>query len=137
MRQIAIHLPIELPPGPMARWRCDLDQDDRLSWGHGVYDLFGIERDATLDRDEVVSRYDPRSREALTMLRRHAIASGDGFSLDARIVRSSGEPRWMRVTAHVERRGDRTVALCGVKRDISAPVAQLECLGRVRPPALA
>lgn len=104
-------------------WKCDL-ADDRLTWTGAVYDLFGIARGETIDRRDAVEMYDPASRAALARLRTHAIATGCGFSLDARIHAADGATRWMRISTEVVQLGGRSVALHGVKRDITASMAR-------------
>lgn len=99
---------------PASAWQCDL-ADETLTWGEGVFDLFGIPRGARVDRREIVAMYDDVSRGQLERLRRQAIASGTGFTLDARICTLAGEWRWMRIKATTLVRGGRAVRLYGRK----------------------
>lgn len=110
--------PVGRGVGMLAHWRCDLG-DDTLTWSDGVYDLFGLPRGSTLDRRAVVDQYLGASRTLLADLRAHAIATGTGFAMDAQIERPDGGRRWFRLAAEVLRDGDRSLALIGVKRDIT------------------
>lgn len=110
-------------------WAYDL-ADDRLTWSEGVYDLFGIVHGAPVERGTALAMYDPQSRLAMEKLRATAIETGHGFSLDARIVRTDGAARWMRLTAEVERRAGRAVRLYGIKQDITHDRARWDDLRR-------
>jgi PAS domain S-box-containing protein len=100
-------------------WECDLS-DDGLTWSAGVYDLFGLPRDATISRAEVVALYAERSRVAMERLRAYAIRHRRGFTLDAEIIPAQGHRRWMRLIAAPVWEDGRPVRLQGWKRDITA-----------------
>jgi len=100
-------------------WHCDL-RDNTLSWTTGVYDLFGVPRDAVPDRDEVAALYAEPSRAAMERLRAHAIKHRRGFTLDAEIVPMTGPRRWMRLIAAPVCVGRQVVRLHGIKQDVSA-----------------
>src|SRR3546814_6857653 len=62
--------------------------------------------------------------EVLERLRADAIARQRGFSLDAKIFRADGEPRWMRLSAGiiVPHRGP--ARLYGTKQDITEEIGR-------------
>ena len=95
-------------------WECDL-ADNSLIWSGGVYDLFGLPRDARVTREEVVALYSEESRNAMERLRAYAIEHKRGFTLDAEICPLSGGRRWMRLIAAPVCEGDRVVRLHGLK----------------------
>ena len=95
-------------------WECDLS-DDSLVWSGGVYDIFGLPRDAKLRRDEIVALYCEESRAAMERLRAHAIKHRRGFTLDAEIRPVVGGRRWMRLVAAPVCEGERIVRLHGLK----------------------
>lgn len=99
-------------------WQCDL-ADNSLTWSAGVYDLFGLPRDARLFRPEMVALYCERSRAAMERLRAYAIRHRRGFTLDAEILPARGGHRWMRLIAAPICEGDRVVRLHGLKLDVS------------------
>lgn len=101
-----------------ACWECDL-ADNSLTWSGGVYDIFGLERNARITRDECVSFYSERSRVIMERLRSEAIRNRNGFTLDAEIHSVIGETRWMRLIAAPIFEDGRTVRLQGVKLIIS------------------
>ena len=101
-----------------ARWECDL-RTDRLTWTSGVYDLFGIERHAIVERERILELYEPEARRVLETLRDRAIKECGSFTRDFAIRTLAGERRIMRLTADVDIRNGRAVRLYGLKQDIT------------------
>jgi len=100
-------------------WDCNLS-DNALSWTDGVFDLFGLPRDAVLARDEIAALYVEPSRSAMERLRAYAIKHRRGFTLDAEIVPVTGPSKWMRLIAAPVCVGRQVVRLHGIKQDVSA-----------------
>jgi PAS domain-containing protein len=88
----------ELARHGVGRWQCDL-AENALTWSDGVYDIFGLPRDARLTREVTVALYSEGSRAAMERLRAYAIRHKRGFTLDAEIRPGQGGPRWMRLIA--------------------------------------
>lgn len=99
-------------------WECDLS-NDTLSWTDGIYDLFGLPRGADIIRADTVEMYQTESRRQMEWLRREAIRTGGGFTLDARIFTDRGEGRWMRLTAQAVHKNGHPTRLFGAKQDIT------------------
>ena len=95
-------------------WECDL-VDDALTWSGGVYDIFGLPRDAVISRDEAVALYREESRAAMERLRSYAIRHKRGFTLDVEICPVIGGRRTMRLIAYPIVQDGRTVRLHGLK----------------------
>lgn len=100
-------------------WECMLP-DETLTWTDTVYELFDLEPGSPLVREATVALYHPESRKKLTETRNAAIREGDGFTLDVQIITAKGNPRWIRITAIVERSNGVPVRLFGMKQDITA-----------------
>lgn len=98
-------------------WECDLS-DDSLAWSAGVYDIFGLPRDACFRRDDTVALYTEDSRVQMERLRAYAIKHRRGFTLDAEIRPAQGRPRRMRLIAAPVCENDRVVRLQGLKQSI-------------------
>lgn len=79
-------------------FECDLS-DNSLTWSGGVYDIFGLPRDARIDREELVAFYREDSRSKMEQLRSYSIKHRRGFTLDVEILAAVGEWRWMRLIA--------------------------------------
>ena len=96
-------------------WECDLSDENRLFWSGGVYDIFGLPRDAKVARVEAVRFYAEHSRAAMERLRNHAIRHQQGFTLDAEIRPATGKARWMRLIAAPVCVGGKALRLHGIK----------------------
>lgn len=96
-------------------WECDLS-DDRLSWSGGVFDIFGLPRDAAVTRQEALQFYAEPSRVILERLRSASIRDHLGFTLDAELRPASGEAsRWMRIIGAPDIANGKVVGLHGLK----------------------
>ncbi|MDB5646406.1 GGDEF domain-containing protein [Methylobacterium sp.] len=99
-------------------WECDLASES-LRWSDGVCDLFEFPRGTRPDRSETLNCYPEEARRRLVAVRTEAIAKRSGFTLDTEIVGRLGSPRWIRITATVECRGEVPMRLFGLKQDIT------------------
>lgn len=95
-------------------WECDLS-DNSLTWSGGVYDIFGLPREAEISRSGAVGYYCEDSRAKMERLRAHAIKHRRGFTLDIEIRSAIGENRWVRLIAAPICVGGRPVRLQGLK----------------------
>ena len=95
-------------------WECDLS-DNSLIWSGGVYDIFGLPRNAKVARDEIVALYCEESRAAMERLRAHAIKHRRGFTLDVEINSVTDGRRWMRLIGAPVCEDGRAVRLHGLK----------------------
>lgn len=112
---------------PLGAWSCDL-RTEELTWTGGVFDLFGLPRNAPAERDSVVAMYTEESRAILERRRAKAIATRSGFTMEASIVRADGVERRMRITAATQVSNGRSVALYGMKQDITDDYLRWESL---------
>lgn len=99
-------------------WECDL-ATSRLTWTDGVYDMFDLPRGSAITREMVLALYEPASRIEMERLRRQAIESCGGFSLEVRVRSARGTPKWIRLTAEVEADAGVPVRIFGLKQDIT------------------
>lgn len=111
-------------------WECTLP-DETLRWTDTVFELFDLEPQAKISRDEIVSLYTDDSRKQLKQVRDEALRNGGGFTLDAEIVTAKGNSRWIRITAIVEHVEGVPVRLFGMKQDITAEKAMFEQVRRL------
>ncbi|MFN3475073.1 MAG: diguanylate cyclase domain-containing protein [Blastomonas sp.] len=108
-------------------FECDL-RTEALNWTRNVYDIFGIDRKAVPDRQQIVALYDEESRETLHRLRTRAIHRRSGFTLDAKITRPDGTDRWVQIIAQVESESGRPMRLVGTKQDITRQRTEFDAL---------
>lgn len=101
-------------------WRCDITDDDRLSWSDMVCRLFGLPAGSQVKRDWAVARYAEPSRSALELVRAYALSRKLGFILDAEISPQDGGNRWIRIMAvPILAKGEGgVVGLHGLKRPL-------------------
>lgn len=99
-------------------WECNLP-GNQLSWTDVVYDIFDLPRGAALERSLTVECYSLQSQLELERLRSKAIAERGGFTMDAEIITSKGNRRWIRITATVECEDGEPVRIFGIKQDIT------------------
>ena len=95
-------------------WDCDLS-DNALTWSGGVYDIFGLPRDADISREESVAFYSEESRAKMERLRSYSIRHRRGFTVDVEIRSAVGENRWVRLIAAPVCEGNHAVRLHGLK----------------------
>lgn len=100
----------------IGQWRCDIADDNRLTWSKEVYDLFGIPAGTQVDRDEAVAHYSEQSKSVLERLRAFAISRKCGFILDALISADGSSNQWIRLIAFPILNAGRVVGLQGLKR---------------------
>ena len=99
-------------------WECSLP-DETLTWTDVVYDIFDLPRGTMPDRRATLALYTEASAAELKMRRSQAIAERSGFSMEAEIVTSRGNHRWIRITATVECEDSVPVRIFGMKQDIT------------------
>ena len=109
----------------MGTWQCEL-RNEHLTWSSATYDLFGLGRNCGLVRRDILKSYSEESLANLQRVRGGAIASGEGFKLDAEIHGPDFGTRWIRISATVERRNGEAVRLFGIKQDITEEKKTLE-----------
>ncbi len=96
-------------------WSCDL-ADNTLTWSAGVFDIFGLPRDARVRREDAVALYYSDSRDVMERLRAHAIKHRRGFTVDVEICPEVARHRWMRLACAPICEGGRAVRLVGWKK---------------------
>lgn len=102
-------------------WECDLATGE-LAWTDMVYDIFGVRRGLTIDREMTLQLYEPNSRCEMERLRSEAIANGTGFTLDIQIKPKANGARWVRLTAQVEQEAGKSVRIFGTKQDVTSEI---------------
>lgn len=95
-------------------WECNL-ADDSLVWSGGVFDIFGLARDARITRERAVSFYSEHSRAAMERLRAHSIKHRRGFTIDIEVRAATGETRSVRLVAAPVCESGRVTRLHGLK----------------------
>lgn len=108
-------------------WECELPSE-RLTWTGGTYDIFGLPRGSSIERQETLGMYASDSLDDLIRSRATAIAAQTGFELEAKIETPQGQERWIRITASVESADGHPVRLFGFKQDITRQRREREAI---------
>ncbi len=109
----------------MGHWVLDLRQGG-TSWSPGTYRIHGLEQEAMGTAiPQAIDCYHPDDRDAIRNALKRAADSGQGFTLDARLVREDGALRFVRVNGNVARdaRG-KPIRLFGIIQDRTTTVMQ-------------
>lgn len=111
-------------------WECSLP-DEGLTWTDTVFELFELDPQTELRRDDIVALYTPQSKKDLAEVRSAAIRDGEGFTLDAEIITAKGNTRWIRISAVVERVDGTPTRIFGMKQDVTAEKQMFEHFRRL------
>lgn len=104
----------ELASEGIGLWECDLS-NNHLTWSAGVFDIFGLPREAHVVRDDIVRLYVDESRLVMERLRAYAIRHRRGFTVDVEIRPSQTTRCWMRLIAAPVCEGRKVTHLRGIK----------------------
>lgn len=110
---------LALVAGRMGTFEVDLERGG-VSWSDEIYEQVGIDRNTTIATLEDVERFiHPEDRTAVRMRRYEALAAGETFETEFRIVRTDGEVRWVYVRAQAFGDSDRPARVYGISMDIT------------------
>ncbi|MDX1594575.1 MAG: PAS domain-containing protein [Gammaproteobacteria bacterium] len=118
--------------GHLGSWEVDL-ATGRLSWSDQVFEIFGITRESFAGTEEAFFEFiHPDDRETLLRARAAWLDEGGDFDLVHRIVRPTGEVRWVRERARVVHDSDGTPRFTtGTVQDVTERELNLRELERL------
>ena len=100
-------------------WEWDLGADE-LHWSAQMYRIYGVDPGTFVPTPESVQALDhPEDREHVRSLVSAAVASGEPFRFEYRIVQPAGDVRILEATGRAENAGGPAHTLFGVVRDIT------------------
>jgi PAS domain S-box-containing protein len=101
-------------------WEWDLSTGD-LTWTAEMYRLFGASReDFRPNYDSSLERVHPDDRAAVDAVCKKAVAEGRDYAWDARIVRPSGEVRFLHARGHAVRNAAGEIdRMIGIAQDVT------------------
>ncbi len=105
--------------GRVGSWEWDLGAR-RMRWSEELRLILGVAPTEDLGAEQLLDRVHPDDRETVATTMREAIADGDDFEFEVRIVRPAGTERLVEVRGEVvtERQGS-PARLVGVMADVS------------------
>ena len=104
-------------------WSRDLHTGE-VFWSEEMYQILGLDPEAVTPSFELyLSRLHPDDREKTTNERDRAIASGDGFAIESRVILPDGEQRFVRHTGETtfDGRGE-AIRISGTVQDVTEAV---------------
>lgn len=106
--------------GGIGHWRVDV-VENQLYWSDQVYAIHDVDpKSFTPSVESSINFYHPDDRDMVRRVVEDGMKRGEPFEFEARIVRHSGEERYVHSICHVERGGEGAVsALFGVFSDIT------------------
>ena len=110
--------------GRLARvggWELDVGTD-AIRWTRVSHELFGIPADWTPSRAEGLELFLRQDRPGLQQAIAHALACGQPFDMQVRLVTRAGQPLWVQITCEPVLQDARVIKLIGAIQDISARV---------------
>jgi PAS domain S-box-containing protein len=117
--------------GRIGSWVSGLGDGDGLVWSDETYRIFGMPVGAPLLVESFFERVHPEDRAAIRENVQRALVGGGPYRIEHRIIRPSGEVRWVRESADVEFDGDgRPLRLMGVVQDVTEAHLAKEALER-------
>ncbi|HYG66620.1 MAG TPA: PAS domain-containing protein, partial [Anaeromyxobacteraceae bacterium] len=112
-------------------WQWDM-AGDRVAWSDELYRIFGFEpNEIEVDYARYAACLHPEDREAVAAAVQEAVAKGEGYELNHRIVRPDGTVRWVHSFGEVTKDdGGRVKALQGTAQDVTDRVEAERALQR-------
>jgi PAS domain S-box-containing protein len=99
-------------------WEVDM-QTESLQWTDEVYRIHGEPLDYQPTVEDAISFYHPDDRDTLRDAFERVTANGEPFDLELRIVRSTGEVRWVRTRGEPWYQDDEIAGVRGTFQDIT------------------
>jgi PAS domain S-box-containing protein len=117
----------------LGSWVRDLETNS-VAWSAQLYQIYGIKPDEFAGNYEaVLARVHPEDRERVHAQARRAMESGEGYQIEARIVRPSGEVRHLQNLVEMVKDADgRAVRMIGISQDVTERRAAESELERAR-----
>ena len=104
----------------VGHWRYDTAADETI-WSSEIYRIFGLDPQLNVpDRRAILKLWHPDDRESVNALFTAAMAHGQPFSTETRVIRPDGGTRYVSLRVAAERSGDGAVAaIFGVIMDVT------------------
>jgi PAS domain S-box-containing protein len=100
-------------------WQYDL-ASDTTRWNPEIYDLYGVEPDPAITRQQFCDQVHPEDRTMMEQAIRWSLASGERYDCEFRIIHTDGSLRWLHAAARVylDDNGD-PARMLGITQDVT------------------
>ncbi len=101
-------------------WAVDIDPNGVLQWSNEMYRILGLPLEQTTSRSQAQEFVHPNDRDLMHRTRAAAIAAGQPYELEHRILRPDGVVRWVHTKANILRNAEgRPVRVVGTMQDVT------------------
>ena len=99
-------------------WELDIETGD-TRWTDGTYDIYGLDPDTELTKQEAIEFYHPEGRGEIKRLVERCIDTGESYEATLRLIDADDQLRWVHTNGEAIRRNGEVVAIRGAIRDIT------------------
>lgn len=127
LREGEERLRMALDSSRTAAWEWEIDTNT-LTASPNIGDVYGIAPEEPAGREIYEAAIHPDDREIVTQMRLDAVATGDDFGAEFRVIGEDGGTRWIELRGHVLSVDDRPRKLVGIVVDITARKRQEDAI---------
>ncbi|RJX44175.1 hypothetical protein DM826_03620 [Halonotius aquaticus] len=99
-------------------WEYDLRTAD-LYWTDEVYQIYGLSTDVTITSERAIAAYHPADRPAIEDAFERAVADGDAYDLELRLIDDTDTVRWVRTRGEPQSDDGDVIRVRGTIQDIT------------------
>jgi len=99
-------------------WELDINTGDTY-WTDGTYDIYELDPDTELTKQEAIEFYHPEDRGEIKRLVKRCIDTGEPYEMTLRLINADDQLRWVHTNGEAIRKNGEIVAIRGAIRDIT------------------
>jgi len=99
-------------------WQLDIETGE-TRWTDGTYEIYGLQPNAELTKQEAIEFYHPEDRGEIKRLVERCIDTGEPYEATLRLIDADGQLRWVVTNGKAIRENGEIVAIRGAIRDIT------------------
>jgi PAS domain S-box-containing protein len=99
-------------------WELDIETGD-THWTDGTYDIYGLDPDSELTRQEAIEFYHPEDRGEIKYLVERCIDTNESYEATLRLIDADDQLRWVHTNGEAIQKNGEVVVIRGAIRDIT------------------
>jgi PAS domain S-box-containing protein len=99
-------------------WELDIKTGD-TRWTGGTYDIYGLDPDTELTKQEAIEFYHPEDRGEIKRLVERCIDTGESYEATLRLIDADDQLRWVHTNGEAIQKNGEVVVIRGAIRDIT------------------
>jgi len=99
-------------------WELDI-RSGETRWTDGTYEIYGLDHDAELTKQEAIEFYHPEDRGEIERLVERCINAGEPYEATLRLIDANDQLRWVLTNGKAIQENGEIVAIRGAIRDIT------------------